>query len=282
MKLVGSGSIVCLALYFFAVGVLEAGCSRYSRPGTAPDPEKKAVTSPTPVIPDLPYGNPSDAGIEDPDNYLVVHDSYVLSYNNNRGTLNWVAWRTDRKDLGDAIERSLFEPDPQLPASFKHVQYYDYSGSGFDRGHMVPSADRFGDKSLNIQTFLMTNVVPQAGDLNQYPWQKLESYARSLVYRGNSVYTLAGVYGEIRRIRGKVTVPSNCWKIIAVLPKGQGLGRSTRIVAVDMPNRNGVRNDGWEKYKTSVRSIESKTGYNFFSSLPQELQDKLETQIDGQ
>jgi endonuclease G len=95
---------------------------------------------PQQIAEELPFGNPSDATTDasNRDNYLVIHSGYVLSYNDSRGTLNWVAWRTTRGDLGEKRERSLFRPDRSLPDEFRRIQYYDYSGSGYDRGHMVP------------------------------------------------------------------------------------------------------------------------------------------------
>lgn len=161
---------------------------------------------------------------------------------------------------------------------------FDYIGSGYDRGHMVPSADRFADPKRNTETFLMTNIVPQAGDLNQFPWEKLESYSRLLARRGSDIYTIAGVYGDKGRLRRKVTIPRNCWKIIVVLPRGsdvRDIDENTRVIAVDMPNVNGIAENWWETYLTSVRAIEEKTGYNFFAELPQEVQEILETKIDG-
>lgn len=231
----------------------------------------------------LPFGNPSGATPDaiDTDNYLLIHASYVLSYNNSRGTLNWAAWRTTQADLDDRRERPLFQPDLSLPKGFRRVQYYDYSSSGYDRGHIVPAADRFGDEQRMSETFLMTNIVPQAPDLNQYPWNKLEQYARSLVYRGGETYTVAGVYGQKGSLRGRVTVPTNCWKVIVILAPGSNeITTRSRVIAVDMPNDNGIEKVKWETYKTTVRSIEEKTGYDLFSSLPRDVQDEIETRID--
>jgi len=234
----------------------------------------------------LPFGNPSGAtdDFTNRNNFLMFKHSFVLSYNSDRGTLNWVAWRTTMDDLGESLPRPQFEPDPDLPLTFKKVVPTDYSGSGYDRGHMVPSADRFGDAQLNAETFIMTNVVPQSADLNQYVWEKLERYARGIVRRGSDVYTIAGVYGEKDRLKGVVTVPTNCWKIVVILPPGGSamtIDDSTRVIAVDMPNQNGIKNIYWQKYRVPVREIEQKTGYNFFSDLPQELQDKLESRADN-
>src|SRR5689334_8619219 len=40
----------------------------------------------------LAMGNPSGAGTSNPNNYLMTKPQYVLSYNNARGSANWVSW----------------------------------------------------------------------------------------------------------------------------------------------------------------------------------------------
>lgn len=233
----------------------------------------------------LAFGNPSNATSDssNKDNYLLVGDGSTFSYNNSRGTVNWISWLTTKDDLGDSIPRPDFRPDPRLPNGFKRIVHWDYSGSGYDRGHMVPSADRFSNPKLNEETFMMTNIVPQTGALNQYPWHELEKYARSLARRGFDVYQIAGVYGEQRRLKGKVTAPTNCWKIVMLIPRGRStatIDARTRMIAVDMPNIDGLENVSWEKYRTSIRTIEERTGYDFLHFLPRELQDQIETKVE--
>jgi endonuclease G len=225
------------------------------------------------------FGNVSNAG-GDPDNYLVVGEDASFSYNNDRGTLNWTAWKTIEADLGDNVGRPDFRPDPRLPAGMKRIISTDYSGSGYDRGHMLPAADRFGNLELLDDTFLMTNVVPQSKTLNQYPWQNLESYVRAQVRRGMDAFQIAGVYGNVGTIRGKVTIPTNCWKIVILVPSGSSisdLDRRIRVIAVDMPNRDGLEHAKWQTFATTVRDIENKTGYDFLNYLPKDVQDSLET-----
>lgn len=256
-------------LTILAALALLAACQYPERPPQS-EPASAPATSTA-----LPFGTPSPLSGED--DLLVVHQSHTLSYNNDRGTPNWVAWWTKASNLGERRERPLFEPDRSLPNGFTRIQYYDYSGSGYDRGHMVPAADRFADERLMNETFLMTNIVPQTGDLNQYPWNDFEGYARGQARQRFDVYQIAGVYGDKGRLRGKVTVPTNCWKVIAMIEPGtQTITERTRVVAVDMPNVDGIANEKWEKYKTTVRAIEQKTGLDLFSSLPRELQDKIE------
>lgn len=188
----------------------------------------------------------------------------------------------DGKDRSrPSLKRPEFRPDPRLPTWFTRISHSDYSASGYDRGHLVPSADRFGDEALNEETFFMTNIVPQTPELNQYPWEKLESYARGQARRGFDVYQIAGAYGTQEMLKGKVAVPTNCWKIIVVMPQGRAdIGDRTRLIAVDMPNEDGIEQGGWERFRTSIRAIEEKIGYDFFGFLPLETQDPVERMIE--
>ncbi|MDQ3322006.1 MAG: DNA/RNA non-specific endonuclease, partial [Acidobacteriota bacterium] len=225
----------------------------------------------------LALGNPSNAtnNTANRDNYLMVNKAYALSYNSSRGTANWVSWRIAESDFGATDRQNNFRPDPNLPPGFVRVTPADYAGSGFDRGHLSPSADRSNSEEANSLTFLMTNMIPQTGDLNRNPWEELETYSRNLVKRGNvDLYVVAGVYGEKGKLKKKVAIPTNNWKIIVAVPEGAGISainENTHVIAVDMPNTTGIASDDWRKFRTTVRSIEQKTGYNFLSNLPQDL-----------
>ncbi len=126
----------------------------------------------------LALGNPSSAtnNTLNPDNFLMVNNAYALSYNNSRGTANWVAWRITESDFGAAERQNDFRPDPNLPKNFRRVTPADYTGSGFDRGHLCPSADRSSSPEANSATFFMTNITPQVPELNRNVWESLESY----------------------------------------------------------------------------------------------------------
>lgn len=233
----------------------------------------------------LALGNPSNAGT-DQKNLLLVNKYFALSYNRDKGTPNWVAWRISKGELGDLArpEPDPFRPDPRIPKDWKPVTPSDYTGSGFDRGHMAPSADRSGSVEGMSETFLMTNMVPQTGDLNRGVWARFEAYLRTLVTRGSDVYIISGHFGDKGKLKNKVTVPTYTWKIAVVVPAGSAISaidEDTRIIAVDMPNVNGIKNAEWQTYRTTAREIEKKTGFNFLSALPQNLQDALENKKDN-
>ncbi|PRY02948.1 endonuclease G [Pontibacter ummariensis] len=242
----------------------------------------------------LLLGNPSGATADEsnPNNYLMLKPQYALSYSQERGTPNWVSWHVSEDWLGTAERQDDFRADPSLPEGWYRVGSSSYRGSGFDRGHNTPSADRTKSVADNSATFLMTNMIPQAPSNNQETWANLEDYTRDLVAEGNEVYVIMGSYGEggtgsngsARTIdNGRVTVPNRIWKVLVVLPEGENdlkrIDADTRVIAVDTPNSNTVRSD-WGTYRTTVDAIESATGYDLLSALPTQLQKELEGQVD--
>ncbi|RYD53567.1 MAG: DNA/RNA non-specific endonuclease [Sphingobacteriales bacterium] len=241
----------------------------------------------------MALGNPSNAGTGR-DNYLLQKPQYALSYNNSTGIANWVSWHLSAAWMGSADRCNCFAPDAALPGGFLRVLTSNYTGSGFDRGHLCPSADRSADAADNEATFLMTNITPQSPQLNQQPWAKLEDYCRRLAERDLELYIIAGSYGEggvgsngdAKVIGGKISVPAQFWKIIVVLPQGENdlkrVTKDTRVIAVDMPNVPEVSARNWNFYTTTVSTIEQATGYRFFSNLPADVQTVLKQKQDGQ
>ena len=140
--------------------------------------------APYPPSVHLTMGNPSNATpfVTDPNNYLMEKPTYSLSYNRDKGTPNWVSWHLDNSWYGTLARVDTFRPDPAVDPTWYRVQAFDYSLSGFDRGHMTPNADRDNQNRIpiNQETYLMTNMVPQAPDNNQGPWANFEGYLRTL------------------------------------------------------------------------------------------------------
>lgn len=238
----------------------------------------------------LLFGNPSVAtpNIANENNYLMFKPQYTLSYNRSRATANWVAWRLDSSWIGSAPRQDDFRPDQALPSGWYQVLDTDYSGSGYDRGHMTPSGDRTRSIPDNSATFLMTNMVPQIAANNQGPWEDFESYCRTLAGQGNEIYIISGTYGNIGTIaQGRIVVPSHTWKVILVLPNGDNdltrVGKATRVVGIVVPNQLPLDiNAPWRNFRVTVDAVEKLTGYDFFSAIPQNTQALIERKRDKQ
>jgi endonuclease G len=252
---------------------------------------------PFPASVHLAMGKPSDAmaSLDRPTDFLMEKAEFALSYNRDLGRPNWVSWHLSDEWIGSLARVDTFRPDPAIPSEWYRVQSFDFFGSGFDRGHLVPNADRDPETSMPINqaTFLMSNMIAQAPDNNQGPWAALENYLRTLL-PANEVYVVAGGTGAggsgstgsvtTTLAGGRVTVPADTWKVALVISAGSGddLSRvtcSARTIAVVMPNTQGIRNTPWEAFLTTVDAVEALTGYDFFSNLPTAVQRCIEAGI---
>ncbi|RCJ32075.1 nuclease [Nostoc punctiforme NIES-2108] len=259
------------------------GCS----PAQTQVPLPNTTSAPS-ISPHLLLGNPSSATPTKltPDNYLMVKNQYALSYNNSKGTPNWVAWQLNKSWLGTADRQNNFRPDNTLPTNFLRVTPTIYSGSGYDKGHVTPSADRTRSVEDNSATFLMSNMMPQTPDNNRNTWGNLEDYCRDLVSQGKELYIVAGPFGsQGEPLKGKVTVPKSTWKIVVVLDTPDsglnGITANTRVIAVNIPNEQEINND-WRAYKVSVDELEKLTSYNFLSNVSPNIQEVIESKVDNQ
>lgn len=239
----------------------------------------------------MPLGNPTGATADSNNHshYLTQRRVFAMDYDASEGEPNWVSWNLTAEDIGH-VKRSPFHADTELPANFYHVKDGDYIRSGFDRGHMCPSADRTANAADNDMVFTMANIIPQKADNNQGVWEQLESDCRELARAGNELLIICGPAGfRGARINGKgpVFVPERTWKIVMVIPVGAGsalnrINAATRVIAVDIPNVAGIRHDPWSKYLVSVNQLEKLTGFQFFTALKPELAAVLKSKVDGQ
>jgi len=237
------------------------------------------------------FGEPTDA---DPsDDFIVRHPEYTSSYNVNRGTPNWVAYNLDASAFGSQDRCNCFTFDPDLPASFPRYTTADYTGAGaiagfgIDRGHMTRSFDRTSASLDNAFTFYLSNVVPQASELNQGPWAILENDLGDMARNQNKeVYIIAGVAGNQGTLKneGKIVIPESTWKVAVIMDRDHGLAdihdyRDLQVIAVNMPNHAGIRNVDWHTYVTTVDAIEALTGYDLLALLPDKVEDIVEAGI---
>ena len=254
---------------------------------------------PFPPAVHLTMGNPSGAAtsLGQPDNYLMEKPEFALSYSRDFGRPNWVSWHLSDEWTGTLTRVDSFRPDPEVPADWYRVQSFDFVGTGFDRGHLTPNADRDKETSIPINqaTFLMSNMLAQAPDNNQGPWAALENYLRTLL-PAEELYIVAGGTGTggtgsggtlaMTIAGGHVNVPAQTWKVALVLPKDGGDDRSrvtcsARTIAVIMPNTQGIREEPWENFLTTVDAVEALTGHDFFSELPEPIQRCIEAGTNG-
>jgi endonuclease G len=234
----------------------------------------------------------SNTDTSNKNHFLMKKEFFALSYNNAKGIPNWVSWHLTKKHLG-TLGRKPFKPDDTLPDGFDRIVTGDYTGSGFDRGHMCPHSDRAFDANMVKSTFIMTNILPQSAENNQKAWNQLEIYLRGLVEdEGKEIYIVAGGHGEggkgkfgfrTRIAEGRVSVPAVTWKVALVLDEGDDdISRmeDARLIGVIIPN-DRTPTLQWDTHRVPVKEIEDLTGFSFFSKAQAVLKD-LKEDVDDE
>ena len=182
-----------------------------------------------------------------------------------------------------------FRPDLRIPETFR-CSLSDYRGSGYDRGHLVPSADRNSSRLENSETFLMSNMTPQHPDLNRKIWRMLEQEARTIALKENvvEVYSISGPVFDITKPFSKigedVVVPHEFFKSMLVEDsKGK-----IKIYSFLIPNEeidveyntNGtVRVGRYNDFATSVNYIEFRSGLQLWNRLSGPTIEKLKKKV---
>lgn len=242
------------------------------------------------------FGRPAAASPSNVNDLLIARTTYTLSYNASHGTPNWVSYELDSRQRATGQDRcNCFTAEPMLPAD-KQIFTSDYTNGGYDRGHMTRSADRTVTNGENARTFYLSNVVPQTADLNQGAWATFENQLADSA-AGRAVYIITGpIYAPsaparyIKQDSGqmKIRIPDSTWKVAFIGPYTMAHAfrhgdiqswddlATTTVLAVNMPNVTGVRNDAPSKYYTTVDAIEASTGYDFLSLLPVAYQRAIE------
>lgn len=208
------------------------------------------------------------------DTRLLTRTGYTLSYNDAWKIPNWVAWQLTAEEVAGKVKRTdEFLVDPDLPTRFQS-EHRDYSGSSYDRGHMAPAGDMKWDEQAMQESFYMSNMCPQAPNLNKGDWRILEEQCRKWAQRYGMVYVVCGPIVDERisqkkKIgRNKVLVPDGFFKVVLKL--------DDKPSAVGFIFPNDDCNAALADYAVSVDQVEAVTGIDFFHRLPDEQENALE------
>lgn len=207
---------------------------------------------------------------------MLRRTGYTASYNKATKLPNWVAWHlTADRTTGPAKRSGVdFQADMNVPAP--RAEDSDYYGSGYDRGHMCPAADnKYSEKAMK-ESFLFTNMCPQNGNLNRGDWNEMEQACRRWAKEYGGVYIVCGpiLYkGKHKTIgKNKVVVPEAFFKVVL------RTGENPKAIGFIYKNAEGNRPKG--DYVNTVDEVERITGIDFFTSLPDDVENKVEATAD--
>ena len=217
-------------------------------------------------IPSMPNGKQGQ---------VIQRTGYTLAYDKKTKTPQWVAWELTKEETKGNHERTdKFLPDPNVEGA--KVVTTDYTGSGYDRGHMAPAGDMKWSKKAMEESFYMSNICPQIHHLNTGDWNELEANTRKWARRYGSVYVTCGpIYNGSRRTqyigKNRVKVPAAFFKVILIQSP-----KKTCALGFFFENEAGQR--PLNEYLVSVDYLEQPTGIDFFPALPDELENVLEAE----
>ena len=202
-----------------------------------------------------PYGVPQVQGTVQP----ICREAYLVGYDAQVKVPRFVMWTlTPGHALGCVARSNAFAADQSIQGGATPA---DYAGTGYDKGHMAPDGDQSWDQQVEYESFLMTNMSPQAGSLNRGIWKLLETSVRGWAFQGNQNFTIVsgGVYSQGDKVIGKgVIVPHAFYKIVIDQATGQVAGWWFPHVA-PYPN---LGND-LTKFRMSIAQIEQQAGVKF-------------------
>ena len=207
---------------------------------------------------------------------IIKHKAMILGYNEKHEQAQWVSHIVlPDVEKGNVSRTNNFRKDELVTSGT--ASKADYWYSGYDRGHLAPSADFRWSKTALSESYFYSNIAPQLPDLNREKWAELENAIREYVIENKiQVYVVTGgiLHDSLPRMQNKgrentVSIPSFFYKVILDNSNHRGIG-------FVMPNGNC--NYPIMSYAISIDSVEALTGLNFFSKIKDE--DLTEQQID--
>jgi endonuclease G len=209
---------------------------------------------------------------------ILKNRAYIVGYSESRKDPLWVTYRVFHNPTPFLLDRpsGRFLTDTRTAARVKDA---DFSRTGYDRGHMAPNSAiaRCYGPEAQLETFLLSNICPQAPNLNEKVWERLEAQERQYADRFEEVWVTDGpIFGDVNggatdRLAAGVAVPTAFYKILA-----RQDGGVPKIFAVIMPQTvKGTELP--QQYLTSVKEIETQTHLDFLWKLDDATEAAIET-----
>lgn len=205
---------------------------------------------------------------------IIFHLGYAFLYSEEHEQAFWVAYQLTKEETNKIYDRTdNFKPDPKVKTGTANNN--DYSGSGYDRGHLAPAADMGWSPTAMAESFYYSNMSPQNQSFNRGIWKKLEELVRNWAIENDNVYIVTGpvLTSGLKTIGlNKVSVPHYYYKVILdyTNPEVKGIG-------FILPNEASSKL--LQTYAVTIDSVEKITGLDFFSKLPNAQEQFIESSI---
>ena len=222
------------------------------------------------LVEDLFFGVPGDADM------ILKRTGFSLGYSGKYRQALWVSYILYAENLNaKKVRRSnKFMADPKILIGA--VQPSDYVRTGYDRGHLAPAADMTYSVDAMKHSFFMTNISPQIPGCNRGIWKRLEKLVRQWARREEQLCIVTGPLFDFdqEKVMGTSGVPVPCgfYKVILDLTPPM------KMIGFIIPNQTSKKR--LSRFAVPVDTVERLTGCDFFSALPDDIEDRLEAQSD--
>ncbi len=217
-------------------------------------------------------------------NYTVFYDTEMM-------TPLWTAYPLNSSHMGNT-ERPKdwsYNPDIDEKSQIKVCDGSYTAYSGYSRGHMCPNASRNGNKTMQLQTFYVTNQVPQVQDsFNSGVWSALEGEVQKLA-KNEEIFVTTGVSfhkgNETPQIQyispekhpdQRVPIPPYFYKLVLRVKYVAASVTDASCTAFWFEHKAYESGDNFDNYRKSVDQVEEWTGFDFFVNLPDEIENVAE------
>lgn len=209
---------------------------------------------------------------------VLQNESFSSGYSYGKKAVLWSMYKLYPELVTISLEREdNFREDERLPEEYR-ATLDDYSGSGYDRGHLAPNAALDHSESSQDETFYLSNITPQEPDFNRYEWSDVEAWVRECAASKEAGSPLVVITGAVypdnyEHIGNNIAIPESLYKIVAHLDNSQ-----LSAFAVLAP-QSTFRYDYLASHITTIDEIESVTGIDFFKSLDDSIEAPLESSV---
>lgn len=204
---------------------------------------------------------------------IYERESFAFSYSEEHEQSEWVAYFLTASDFKRVnYDRPFFIDDPLVVTA--SADWRNYKKSGYDKGHLCPAGDRKSNFNRYKETFYTSNITPQKHEFNSGIWNRLEDKTRFWAEKYEGIYVITGgvLSDNLKTIgKEKVSVPNYFYKVLLTKDK-------TKMIGFLLPHQDSKK--PLYEFTISVDEIEKITGIDFFPSLDDELENRLEANDD--
>ena len=212
--------------------------------------------------------------------------NFCIEWDIAKKAQRWTAFRWDNTNSGGYIKREdNFIEDTDIPEEYR-TTYENYRGSGYTRGHICASADRWNSLDANRQTFLYSNMQPQLYSFNGGIWANMEMKVRSwntadfrdtlYVVKGGTIDHNSDI---IEHTSTGLLVPK--YFFMAILCKNKStVNEGYKAIGFYLEHRSFYEDEKTlSPYIVSIDKLENLTGIDFFCNLPDRIENQVENNV---